>query len=200
MTKSLRIVVADDDPDILDYFRMILAALGHRVVAVAEDGKQLVEQYCASRPDLVITDIFMPEQDGIEAVREICRDTPVPIVLVTGQNAPEHITEVLRETVLAYLAKPFQRDELASAIERAMQRFEEFRALLDRTGDPQQAVADRKLLNDAKGVLMATERISEHEAFRRLQELAASKDRDIIEVAQFTTTESSRSAETDQDN
>jgi len=192
--------VADDDPDILDYFRMILAALGHRVVAVAEDGKQLVEQYCASRPDLVITDIFMPEQDGIEAVREICRDTPVPIVLVTGQNAPEHITEVLRETVLAYLAKPFQRDELASAIERAMQRFEEFRALLDRTGDPQQAVADRKLLNDAKGVLMATERISEHEAFRRLQELGASKDRDIIEVAQFTTTESSRSAETDQDN
>ncbi|MBP88635.1 MAG: response regulator [Planctomycetaceae bacterium] len=184
VTTSLRIVVADDEPDMLDYFQVILAKSGHRVVAVAENGKQLVAQCCASRPDLVITDIRMPEQDGIDAVREICRDAPVPVVLVTGQTAPRHLEDALRETVLAYLAKPFRHDELTSAIERAMQRFEEFEALLDANGDRRGAVQNRKLLNDAKGVLMMRERLSETAAFQRLQTLATDNSQDLREVAQ----------------
>ena len=79
MSRALRIAVADDEPDVRDYFRRILPRLGHQVVAVAQTGRELIEQCRAARPDLVITDIKMPDQDGIEAAVAIGRDKPVSI-------------------------------------------------------------------------------------------------------------------------
>ena len=80
MSQSLRVVVADDEPDMRDYFRKGLLRLGHQVVAAAADGRELVEQCRALRPDLVITDIKMPELDGIDAATQIYRERPVPVI------------------------------------------------------------------------------------------------------------------------
>ncbi len=183
MTASLRIIVADDEPDMLDYFRRILAMFGHQVVAETDNGEQLVEQCRTHQPDLVISDICMPDQDGIEAIVEIWRDAPLPVVLVTGLNAPDHIRDALRETVLAYLTKPFKKAELQDAIARAIQRFAEFQALLDIHGDRRQAIRDRKVLDSAKGMLMMKKRLTEPAAFRRMQQLAAEKDLNILQIA-----------------
>src|SRR4029078_4556379 len=83
MKTALRISVADDEQDMRDFFERILPLCGHEVVSVAETGKELVSHCQSLQPDLVITDIKMPEMDGIEAAQEICRERPLPIILVS---------------------------------------------------------------------------------------------------------------------
>src|SRR5207244_6800571 len=84
MNPSLRIAVADDEPDMRDYFKKSLPRLGHQVVAVAQTGRELVELCRATTPDLVITDIRMPELDGIDAAAQLYRERPIPVILVSA--------------------------------------------------------------------------------------------------------------------
>src|SRR5205823_13754721 len=88
---ALRIAVADDERDTREFFQEALPRLGHEVVAVAETGRQLVERVQQTRPDLVITDIMMPEVDGIQAVEQIERERPVPVILVSAHHDAELI-------------------------------------------------------------------------------------------------------------
>ena len=80
MNRPLRIAVADDDAVMRQYYQTILPLLGHEVVAVAKNGRELVEGSCSSRPDLIITDIKMGELDGIDAAAQVCQQFPTPIV------------------------------------------------------------------------------------------------------------------------
>jgi response regulator NasT len=184
MIKALRVVVADDEPELLAYYQSLLTAMGHTVVGTARNGAELVEQCRRAHPDLVITDVKMPEKDGIEAVLEAFRESPMRVILVTGYHAPGHIYRALREMVLAYLAKPFQQRELELAIERAEQRFEEFLALRDSGSAPQQAVEHRETLRLAKGILMKRNGFGDRAAFRHLQHLAQEKRLPLIQIAQ----------------
>src|SRR5262245_9395164 len=87
--EPLRIIIADDEADMRDYFKKILPRLGHKVVAAASNGKELVEQCKALLPQLVISDIKMPDMDGIEAATEIHKTYPVPIILVSAYHDAE---------------------------------------------------------------------------------------------------------------
>jgi CheY-like chemotaxis protein len=88
MMSGLRIAVADDEVEMRDFFEKVLPRFGHQVVSVAENGKQLIEHCRELSPDLVITDIKMPELDGIEASTQICQERPVPIILVSAYHDP----------------------------------------------------------------------------------------------------------------
>jgi AmiR/NasT family two-component response regulator len=129
MTQQLRIAVADDEPDIRDYFARILPLLGHRVVVVACDGGELVARCLSARPDLVITDVKMPDMDGIEAADALCRQMPVPVILVSACNDPELIRRAETDHVMAYLVKPIKQADLGPAIALALRRFEQSQAL-----------------------------------------------------------------------
>jgi response regulator NasT len=188
MSRSLRIVVADDERDMRDYFQRILPILGHQVIATAEDGKQLAEACRASKPDLVITDIKMPDMDGIEAASRIYRDAPVPVILVSAHSDPEFIARAEADHILAYLVKPIKQADLEPAIGIAIRRFEQFQALRKEAADLRQALEDRKTIEKAKGVLMKKTNLDEHDAFRRLQKLASEKNRKLIEIAQMILT------------
>src|SRR5216684_1249094 len=102
MTRSLRIVVADDEPRMLAYFQKILPRLGHQVVAAAKTGQELVEHCRGARPDLVITDINMPDLDGIDAAMQIYQSGPVPVILVSAYHDPELIKRAEANHILAY--------------------------------------------------------------------------------------------------
>ena len=127
MTAALSIAVADDEPRMRDYYCSTLPLLGHRVVVVAQDGREMVERCRNTRPDLIITDIKMPDMDGIDAVREICGVEPIPIILVSAYHDVDLLDRARREHILAYLVKPIKQADLEAAISVAMQRFEEFR-------------------------------------------------------------------------
>jgi two-component system, response regulator PdtaR len=181
--QPLRIAVADDEPDMRDYFRKVLSHLGHEVVAVAENGAELVKLCSESQPDLIITDIAMPEMDGLEALREISRETPTPAILVSAHHDGEHIARASKEQVLAYLVKPIKKDDLAPAIALAMQRYREFQALHQQAADLRQALEDRKLIERAKGILMTRAGLDEPSAFRRLQKLSSDRNQKMVELA-----------------
>jgi AmiR/NasT family two-component response regulator len=183
MTQGLRIAVADDEPEMRDFFEKVLPRFGHQVVSVAENGRQLVEHCRQSQPDLVITDIKMPELDGIEASGQICRERPVPIILVSAYHDPALIARAEADHVQAYLVKPIGLADLAPAIGIAVRRFGELQALQKECTDLRQALSDRKVIEQAKGLLMKLTGIDEKEAFHRLQQLAADKNLKLIEAA-----------------
>jgi two-component system, response regulator PdtaR len=188
MSRSLKIAVADDELDMRDYFQRILPVLGHQVVAVAETGRELVELCTATRPDLVITDIKMPDMDGIDAASQIYRQSPVPIILVSAYHDPEFIRRAEADHVMAYLVKPIKQADLEPAIGIAMRRFEQFQALRKETSDLKQALEDRKVIEKAKGIMMKKAGLDEHDAFRRLQKLASDKNRKLIDIAHMILT------------
>ncbi|MCC6416857.1 MAG: response regulator [Gemmataceae bacterium] len=185
MKPALRIAVADDEPDMRDYFRKILPRLGHQVVAVAENGRDLIEQCRTATPDLVLTDIKMPEMDGIDAARSIYAERPVPVVLVSAYHDSDLIARAEADHVMGYLVKPIKQADLEPVMALAIRRFEQFEMLRQEAADLRQALADRKLIERAKGVLMKRTRLDEHEAFRRMQKLASQKSRKLRDIAEM---------------
>ncbi|HEY7310927.1 MAG TPA: response regulator [Gemmataceae bacterium] len=188
MTSSLRIVVADDEPDMRDYFRKILPRLGHTVVAAAETGEELLAQCRTHQPDLVITDIKMPDLDGIDAATKLYAERPIPVILVSAYSDSHLIERAEADHILAYLVKPIKQTDLEPAIGLAWRRFEQFEALRRETSDLRQALADRKIIERAKGILMKELGLSEAEAFRRLQKTASAKNLKLIDAAQLALT------------
>ncbi|MCE9556407.1 MAG: response regulator [Planctomycetes bacterium] len=184
MSHSLRIAVADDEPDMRDFFERMLPLCGHQVVSVAETGRELVEHCRTLQPDLVITDIRMPDMDGIEAAQLLSRERALPIILVSAYHDPALIERAEADHVLAYLVKPISQADLAPAIAVAVRRFEEMQALRKEASDLKQALTDRKVIEQAKGLLMTVTGVDEKAAFRRLQELAAEKNQKLVEAAQ----------------
>jgi response regulator NasT len=184
MKSALKIVVADDELDMRDYFRQILPLLGHQVVGVARTGRELVELCVATHPDLVITDIKMPDMDGIDASTQIYRQAPVPVILVSAYHDAEFIRRAEADHIMAYLVKPIKQADLIPAIGLAMCRYEQFQALHKETADLKQALEDRKIIEKAKGILMKKAGLDEQDAFRRLQKLASDKNRKLIDIAQ----------------
>jgi response regulator NasT len=188
MNRALRIAVADDEPDMRDYFRKILPRLGHQVVVVAETGRELLEQSRQVKPDLVVTDIKMPDMDGIDAAIEIYKEMPIPVILVSAYHDPQLIARAEADHILGYLVKPIKQSDLEPTIALAMRRFEQFQELRKEAADLRQALEDRKLIERAKGLLMKKVGLDEQDAFRRLQKLAMDGNRRMVEVAQMILT------------
>jgi two-component system, response regulator PdtaR len=186
MTPALRIVIADDEPDMRDYFRKVLPRLGHTVSAAAENGEQLVEFCRFYQPDLVITDIKMPNLDGIDAAMRIYAERPMPVILVSAYSDAKLIERAEADHIMAYLVKPIKQTDLEPAISLAMRRFEQFEALRREAADMRQALEDRKIIEQAKGILMKELGLSEADAFRRLQKTASAKNLKLIELARLT--------------
>lgn len=185
MPERLRIAVADDELDMREFYEQILPRMGYDVVSVAHNGRDLVEKCRESHPDLVITDIRMPELDGLAALHEICAEAPVPAIVVSAYHDDDFLNRARQEAVLAYLVKPIKATDLEPAIVLARQRFHEFQALQHEADSLRQALEDRKTIERAKGLLMTKGNLTEPEAFRRLQKISNDKNMKMIEVARM---------------
>jgi len=117
--RRLRIAVADDEPDMREYFGKMLPRLGHDLVFAAATGAELVQGCREQSVDLVITDIKMPDMDGLEAAEAICTASPVPVIIVSGYQDVRHRLRACRPWVKAYLVKPIKRADLEAALRTA---------------------------------------------------------------------------------
>lgn len=188
MNASLRIAIADDEPDMREYFQKMLTRLGHQVVLLARDGRELVERCHALLPDLVITDIKMPDMDGIEAASAIYRDHHIPVIVVSAYHDSELIQRAESDHILGYLVKPIKQADLEPTIALTMRRFEQIEALRKETADLRQALEDRKIVERAKGLLMRKAGLDEEGAFRRLQKIASDRNLKLVELARMLLT------------
>ena len=183
MKRPLRIAVADDEREMREYLQEMLAHLGHEVVGAAADGKQLLAICQTHRPDLVISDVRMPDMDGIEAATRLGAQNPVPIILVSAFHDNETIARAESDHILAYLVKPIKANNLEPAIALVMRRFEQFQELRRDAATLKQALEDRKIIERAKGRLMHHARLDEAEAYKRLQHAARSMQKKLVEAA-----------------
>jgi response regulator NasT len=181
---GLRIAVADDERDMRQCFQEVLTPLGHQVVTVAATGRDLVDRCHAAPPDLVITDIKMPDMDGLEAGAAINRDRPVPVIVVSGHSDAELLKQASAGGVMTYLVKPVKPPDLQAAITLAVARFAQLRKASQEAADLRQALEDRKVIERAKGVVARRLRLEEADAFRKLQKLASVRNRRLAEVSQ----------------
>ena len=149
MSRSFRIAVADDEQDMRDYFRKILTRLGHQVVAVASNGRELMEQCRAVHPEMIITDIKMPLLDGIDAATELYSERPLPVILVSAHHDAQTLQRAETDHVMCYLVKPIKQADLEPSIALAVRRFEESQALQKEVEDLRQAAQDRKVIEQA---------------------------------------------------
>lgn len=183
MMQGLKIAVADDERDVRDYYQRVLPRLGHQVVAVASTGAELLELCRADRPDLIITDIKMPDMDGIEAVDALSRESPIPVILVSAYHRPPLFERAGGEHILAYLVKPTKQADLEAAIAIATRRFEQFQALRKDASEKGQALEDRKTIDRAKGLIMKRAGVDEEAAYQRLRRQARDRNQKIVDVA-----------------
>lgn len=183
MKESLRIAVADDEADMRIFFEEILRHMGHDVLPACKTGRELVALCLKEKPQLVITDIKMPEMDGIDAAKQIYEAHPLPVILVSAHHETELIRRAECDYVMAYLVKPIKQTDLEPAIALAAHRFDQFQSLRREAADLRQALEDRKIIERAKGILMRQAHLDEPDAFRRLQKLASEKNRKLIDVA-----------------
>jgi two-component system chemotaxis response regulator CheY len=119
------ILLIDDEPPIRRLARRILVSAGHEVIEAA-NGRDGLRQFAAHRPQIVVTDIFMPEKGGIETIKDLRRLAPsVWIVAISGGGAARNMTFLDGVKALGAdyaLAKPFRGDELIAAVEARKSR------------------------------------------------------------------------------
>lgn len=188
MTRPLRIAIADDELDMREFLDETLRDLGHEVVSAVETGRQLIEVCRSEHPDLVITDIRMPDMDGLDAAQAIYEREPVPIIVVTAYHDSEFVKRAEERHVLAFLVKPIKEADLAPAIAIVLRRFSELETLRQENQNLAQALEDRKLIERAKGLLMKEAQLDEDAAFKRLQKLARDQRKKMAEVAHMIVT------------
>jgi response regulator NasT len=180
---GLRVAVADDERDTRQFLQEILQRLGHQVVCTAATGRELVEACRATPPDVVITDIKMPDMDGIDAVATIGKERPVPTVLVTAYSDPETVARAGPDEAQAFLVKPIKPSDIGPAVALALRRFEQTRAMRKEADDLRQSLEDRKLIERAKGIVIRRLGADEAEAFRRMRKLSSDRNLKLVEVA-----------------
>ena len=181
--QRLRILVVEDEGLVAAGLKGLLEETGHEVVALARDGQQAVRLACDLHPDLIIMDIRIPGVDGIEAARAILTREPIPIIFLTAYADEDLFRRAGEAGAIAYLLKPVDGARLRSTIGVALARFKDLDALRREVTDLKEALETRKLVEQAKGILMRRMQLSEAEAFRRMQQKSRSNRMTLKEVA-----------------
>jgi two-component system, response regulator PdtaR len=181
---GLRVLVVEDEALIRLDLTEMLTEEGYAIAGEAGDGEQAVELARSLLPDLVIMDVKMPKVDGIAAAALIVEERIAPVVMLTAFSQRDLIEQARDAGAMAYLVKPFARHELVPAIELAVSRFAERRALEDEVATLTDRLETRKLVDRAKGLLMTRQRMSEPEAFRWIQRTAMDRRTTMKAVAE----------------
>ena len=183
MAGALTILVAEDDSLGAAVLQSQLQALGHRVIGPAANGQEAVDLAGREPFDLAILDVRMPRLDGVEAAEEIFRVRPVPVILLTGYDDPATVERASCAPVFHFLVKPVSPEDLAPAIAVARQRFAEVIRMHKEIEAPQHQIEERKMVERAKGIIMAARGLSDAEAYQVLEEESRRRDRSVLEVA-----------------
>ena len=178
-----RVVIAEDEAIIRLDLKETLEEEGYEVVGETGRGDEAIELVRRLAPEIAILDIKMPGLDGLSAARQITADQLCAVLVLTAFSQRDLVDEARDAGALAYLVKPFQRSELVPAIELAVGRFAELRALTDQTRSLEEQLETRKAVDRAKGILMDRRAMTEGDAFSFIQRTAMGERVTMREVA-----------------
>ena len=179
-----RVVIAEDEALIRLDLKETLEEEGYQVVGETGRGEEVLPLVRERRPDLAILDIKMPGEDGLSAAAAITAERLAAVVILTAFSQRELVDRARESGALAYLVKPFQRNDLVPAIELALGRFEEMKVLEAEYKDLEERHNTRKLVERAKGTLMDELDMKESDAFRWVQRRAMDERTTMKSVAE----------------
>ncbi|WP_461635481.1 ANTAR domain-containing response regulator [Glutamicibacter soli] len=179
-----RVIVAEDETLIRLDIVEILRSEGYDVVAEADNGQSALEKARELRPDLVLMDVKMPVMDGITAAEAIVKERIAPVVLLTAFSQKELVERAREAGAMAYVVKPFTPADLTPAIEIAISRNDELRALEEEVSSLAEQFETRKLVDRAKSLLITKMGLSEPEAFRWIQKTSMDRRLSMRQVAE----------------
>jgi response regulator NasT len=180
----MRVLIAEDESLIRLDLKAMLERAGLDVVGEARDGAEALELARSEQPDLAILDVKMPKLDGIEAARKMLDERPIPIVIVSAFTERVLVERAAEAGVFGYLAKPFREDDLLPAVATAQARFDELTAVRDQVDSLADALASRKAIERAKGILMEKQALTEDAAFARLRKASQVSGRPMRVIAE----------------
>ena len=175
MLQKLNILIADDEALIRLDLREMLSDAGHHIVGEVADGAQAVKMARELKPDFIIMDVKMPNMDGLEAAAIIGEENLAPVLLLTAYSQQDIVEKASKAGVSAYLVKPVREEQLFPAMEIAASRFNELQELNKELLDLKDSLETRKLVDRAKGILMTAHKISEQDAYRKMQQYSMAK-------------------------
>ncbi|WP_034606835.1 ANTAR domain-containing response regulator [Chitinimonas koreensis] len=183
MGKPLRLVLVNDTERTVGALRDALLAAGFEVLAEVASAFELAEVVARLQPDAVIVDTDSPSRDVLEHIAVMHQDAPRPIVMFTGDGDEAHIRAAVRAGVTAYVVDGLTPARLKPVLDVAIARFDEERRLRDELADTRRQLADRKLIDRAKGLVMKRRGLGEDEAYQLLRRTAMARGVKLAEVA-----------------
>jgi len=177
-------MLVDDTQKDVSLLKEALDVAGYEVVAEERSPATLLERVGTVRPDVIIIDTDSPSRDVLEQVVIVSRDDPRPIVMFTDDGNSDTIQAAIKAGVTAYIVAGMQPERLKPILEVAQARFEADRALRAELKTAQGRLAERKIIEKAKGVVMQQKQISEDDAYRLMRKLAMDRNVTLLELAQ----------------
>ena len=177
------IALVDDDRNILTSVSIALQAEGF-ITRIYSDGETALKALVDNPPDLAIFDVKMPVLDGISAAERIAAERIAPVVILTAFSQRELVERARDAGAMAYLVKPFTKADLVPAIEMAVSRYTEIKALDDEVNTLKDRLEVRKLLDRAKGLLQSEHGLTEPQAFRWIQKTSMDRRLTMRKVAE----------------
>lgn len=181
--QSLRVVVMDDHPDRARSVRLALEADGVEVVAILGSGLNLLSRIDALAPDLLIADIDNPDRDMLEGLRRVGQECNRPVVMFAQDGRASTIRAAVEAGLAAYVVGDLQPDRVRPVIEVAIAQFAQFQELRSELNKAKISLAERKLVEKAKGILMSSRQCGEDEAYKAMRKMAMDQKSRLIDIA-----------------
>lgn len=181
--KKIEVMLIDANSGRSAILEQALSDAGYRITIRTTDTDRLLQQVQKAKPDVILIDIDLPDRDTLEQLREIGQDQPRPIIMFAERSDPETTAAALRAGVSAYVVSDLNPRRLQPIMDVAIARFREYQALRRELDETRNRLAERKVVEKAKGLLMAHRKLSEEEAYQTLRKLAMDRNQRIGEVA-----------------
>ncbi|MHB9133596.1 MAG: ANTAR domain-containing response regulator [Armatimonadota bacterium] len=185
---SYRVIIVEDEFLLANNLKALVENLRHEVVGIAETGTEAITLATECAPELILMDIKIPGIDGITAAREILHHRQVPIIIISAFSDHAYVEDAVDAGVMTFLIKPVSLGDLQAAIDLTMARFSELQDLRQEVVSLKDALAQRKVVERAKGILMDQCKLTEGEAYKRLQQQSQRENRSLADIARAVIT------------
>ena len=182
--RQIRVLLVDDSTERRESVERSLAEVGCNVVGFACGLDNLVQRVNAANPDVVIMDIESPSRDMLDSLRSVQASAPRPIVMFTQDDDGETITRATRAGVSAYVVDGISQKRVRPIVDAAIERFLQFRELTEELVKTRAQLSERKVVDQAKGILMKQRGMSEDEAYKAMRNLAMNKNKRLVDIAE----------------
>jgi len=178
-----RLLVADDEHLVAMGMKNNLEELGYEVVGPAGDGQAAITLCETLKPDMALLDIQMPGLDGLAAAEKIYQEMQIPVVIFSAYSDQEYVDSSNDAGVFGYILKPVTRDQLRVGIEVAWGRYLDSADQIEEISGLKERLEQRKIIEQAKWILVKRKSVEEPEAMKMLQKQARNNRRSLIDVA-----------------